>query len=182
MCLKSGIVPAAALVFALSAVLAATPLAQDAKPDTQISEDVVRSVRTYPRFTVFDDVSVEVQQGVLTLAGRVTLPFKKEEIGRRAAAIDGVKSVRNEIGVLPASPYDDELRHKVARAIYGNSAFWRYAAMPNPPIHIIVEAGRVTLTGVVTSEVERTLARSLASGLGEVSLTNALRTDAQARF
>ena len=31
--------------------------------------------------------------------------------------------------------------------------------MPNPPIHIIVERGRVTLTGVVQSEVDRMLAR-----------------------
>ena len=30
--------------------------------------------------------------------------------------------------------------------------------MANPPIHIIVEDGRVTLTGVVNSNVERMLA------------------------
>ena len=172
------IAPAAALLFFLSAALATAALAQNARSDSQITDEVVRSIHTYPRFTVFDDVTVEVQQGALTLSGRVTMPFKKDEIGRRAAAIDGVRSVRNEIGVLPPSPYDDELRHKVARAIYGNSTFWRYAAMPNPPIHIIVEGGRVTLTGVVNSDVERTLARSLATGLGEISLTSSLRTDA----
>jgi hyperosmotically inducible protein len=96
--------------------------------------------------------------------------------------VDGVKGVRNDISVLPPSPFDEDLRHKIARAIYGNAAFWRYAAMPNPPIHIVVEGGRVTLTGVVQSEVDRTLARSLATGLGEISLTNALRTDAEARY
>jgi hypothetical protein len=42
-----------------------------------------------------------------------------------------------------------------------------------------VEHGRVTLAGVVNSNVERTLARSLATGLGEFSVTNALKTDAE---
>ena len=44
--------------------------------------------------------------------------------------------------------------------------------MANPPIHIIVEEGRVTLTGVVNSDVERMLARSLATGRGELSVKN----------
>ena len=53
--------------------------------------------------------------------------------------------------------------------------------MPNPPIHIIVEHGHVTLTGVVPSGVDRALARSLATGQGELSVVNALRTDAEGR-
>ena len=53
--------------------------------------------------------------------------------------------------------------------------------MANPPIHIIVERGHVTLTGVVNSNVDRMLARSLAIGFGELSVTNDLRTDAEMR-
>ena len=53
--------------------------------------------------------------------------------------------------------------------------------MANPPIHIIVEHGKVTLTGVVSSNVERMLARSLATGWGELSVTNSLRTDAEVK-
>jgi hyperosmotically inducible protein len=54
--------------------------------------------------------------------------------------------------------------------------------MANPPVHIVVEHGRVTLTGVVQSEVERTLARSLATGqFGVMSVANNLKTDAEAR-
>ncbi len=172
----------AAIAASLS-IIAAVPAteASQARSDAQIASDVVRSVNTYSRFTVFDDVQVQVSSGVVTLAGKVTMPFKKEELGSRAAALDGVRELRNQICVLPASPMDDELRHKVARAIYGNAAFWRYAAMPNPPIHIVVEGGRVTLTGVVQNDSERMLARSLASGQGEVSLTNSLRTDAETR-
>jgi osmotically-inducible protein OsmY len=79
------------------------------------------------------------------------------------------------------STWDDELRVRIARAIYGNSAFWQYGARANPPIHIIVERGHVTLTGVVHSAVERMLARTLATGFGELSVTNELRTDAEMR-
>ena len=86
-----------------------------------------------------------------------------------------------EIAVLPVSTFDDELRFKIARSIYGHSNFWNYAIMPNPPIHIVVEHGRVTLTGVVNSDVDRMLARSLASQFNAFSVTNDLKTDAEVK-
>ncbi|MEO6213517.1 MAG: BON domain-containing protein [Vicinamibacterales bacterium] len=160
--------------------LALAPAATAASPcqmdlDGQFARSIVHAVTTYPRFTIFDDVNVQGDGGAVTLTGKVTMPFKKDEIARRVAAVDGVTSVRNEVEVLPVSIVDDNLRQRTARAIYGNSAFWRYAALPNPPIHILVEGSRVTLTGIVDSEVDRTLARSLATGLGEISVTNCLR-------
>ena len=90
-------------------------------------------------------------------------------------------SVDNKIGVLPVSQFDDELRFRIARAIYSHSSFWNYAAMANPPIRIVVNRGRVSLEGVVQSNVERQLARSLASGFGEFELKNELKTDAEVR-
>ena len=113
------------------------------------------------------------------LKGKVTMPYKVKEIERRVSRVVGVKQVRNEIEVLPVSFFDDELRYGIARSIYGNPAFWLYAAMANPPIHILVEHGRVTLTGVVNNNVERMLARSLASAFGAFSVQNELRTDAE---
>ena len=149
------------------------------RKDLQVLRDVSREVRQYSRFTVFDDVSAAVDNGVVTLMGKVTMPFKKDEIAAREARVEGVTDVRNELGVLPVSPFDDELRYRIARAIYGNSAFWHYAAMANPPIHIVVEHGRVTLTGIVNSNVERMLARSLATTFGAFSVKNDLKTDAE---
>jgi hyperosmotically inducible protein len=118
---------------------------------------------------------------VVTLTGKVTMPYKKNDIGRRASQITGVREVNNRIDVLPVSTWDENLRVRIARAIYGNSAFWQYGAMANPPIHIIVENGHVRLTGVVNSNTERMLARSLAVGFGEFSVTNELRTDSEMR-
>ena len=153
-----------------------TSFAQD-RQDQRLADEIAANVRTYSRFSVFDHVSGEVEDGVVVLTGKVTMPFKKQDIERRVARIDGVREIRSDITVLPVSIQDDELRHRISRAIYGNPTFWHYAAMANPPIHIIVENGRVTLTGVVLSNVERMMARSLATGLGEFSVTNNLRTE-----
>jgi hyperosmotically inducible protein len=170
----------AAWVFVLAALLPGVPArAQDR--DMQIGKAVADSLVGYVRLTIFDHVNAQVEQGVVTLSGRVTMPYKKDEVEKRVGGIAGVVGVHSDIAVLPVSSSDDELRYRVARAIYGNPSFWSYAAMPNPPIHIIVEHGRVTLAGVVNNNVERTLARSLATGLGEVSVTNELKTDAEVR-
>lgn len=149
--------------------------------DAELTHAAIRSVSTYTRYTVFDDVSVKADGGEIVLTGKVTQPLKKDEIGRRVAEIPGVRGVRNDIDVLPVSIGDDRLRRAVARAIYGSPTFWRFAAMPDPPIHIIVEHGRVTLSGVVPTSVERAVAQSLATGHGEFSVVNLLRTDGEMR-
>ncbi len=162
----------------LVAALASTAAAQDRR-DLNLAEDIGRSLTSYVRLTIFDDINATVENGMVVLTGRVTMPYKKDDLEKRIARIDGVRGLRNDIGVLPVSQFDDELRYRVSRAIYGNPSFWNYAAMSNPPIHIIVEGGHVTLAGVVNSNVERMLARSLATGLGALSVTNALKTDAE---
>jgi hyperosmotically inducible protein len=170
----------ARLIFSalLAALVAAAPaaFAQDRR-DVRVAEDISRSLNTHPQLTIFDHVAGQVDNGVVTLTGKVTADYKKHDVARLVSRVEGVREVRNSISVLPASPFDDELRYRAARAIYGHSAFWAYASMARPPIHIIVEGGRVTLTGVVASEVERALARSLATGIGELSVSNELRTE-----
>lgn len=165
----------ATLALAL-AICLPLPAAAQTDADTRLHAEISRALHAYSRLTIFDDVAITVEQGVVTLTGKVTLPFKKDEVGSRVAAVDGVRELRNDIGILPVSIEDDDLRKRLARAIYGNPAFHRYAAMPNPPIHILVEHGRVTLTGIVPTELDRTLACSLAAGHGERSVTCALET------
>jgi hyperosmotically inducible periplasmic protein len=167
-----------ATTVALLVALSSTAFAQDRR-DVRLAEDIGRSITTYTRLTIFDDINATVENGMVVLSGKVTMPYKKTDMEKRIAKVDGVRGVRSDISVLPVSQFDDELRYRVSRAIYGNPSFWNYAAMANPPIHIIVEGGHVTLAGVVNSNVERMLARSLATGLGELSVTNALKTDAE---
>jgi osmotically-inducible protein OsmY len=167
----------AGLLLTANMVFAAT----GERKDSQVMNDVATSVNRYVHFTIFDDVSATVKDGVVTLTGKVTMPYKRDDIEKRVAKIDGVRDVRNEITVLPVSQFDDELRYRIARAIYGNPNFWNYAISATPSIHIIVEHGHVTLTGVVNSNVDRMLARSLASTFGVMSLKNDLKTDAEVR-
>ncbi len=165
----------------LSLTLAAPVAAQDVsdRKNFQVFQDVARQVRQYVNFTVFDSVNANVENGVVTLTGNVTMPYKVDDLTRRVQRVEGVTRVDNQIAVLPVSRFDDELRVRVARAIYGNPSFWHYASMTNPPIHIVVDRGRVRLEGTVNSNVERMLAQSLAIGFGEFSVENRLRTDAE---
>ena len=163
---------------ALLVTLTSAAFAQDRR-DIRLAEDIGRSIISYTRLTIFDDINAAVENGMVVLTGKVTMPYKKTDMEKRIAKVDGVRGLRNDIDVLPVSQFDDQLRYRVSRAIYGNPSFWNYAAMANPPIHIIVEGGHVTLAGVVNSNVERMLARSLATGFGELSVTNALKTDAE---
>ena len=170
----------ARIIVATTVVLALSPPAWAAdRTELQVARDVSKQVLTYPQFSIFDSVRMQIDQGSVTLIGKVTMPYKKNDLEKRVARIDGVHQVINRITVLPVSSYDDELRFRIARALYGNSNFWNYGSMANPPIHIIVENGHVTLDGVVNSNTDRMLARSIASSFGAFSVTNDLKTDAE---
>jgi osmotically-inducible protein OsmY len=168
------IIAATTVLLALSA-----PAWAADRTELQVVRDVSKQVLTYPQFSIFDSVHMQIDQGVVTLLGKVTMPYKKNDIEKRVARIDGVSKVVDKITVLPVSQFDDDLRFRIARALYGNSNFWNYGSMANPPIHIIVEHGHVTLDGVVNSNTDRMLARSIASSFGAFSVTNDLKTDAE---
>jgi hyperosmotically inducible periplasmic protein len=167
----------AATLTVVFAVFLATAAAAQERKDLQVFRDISDSVNRYTQFTIFDSIDASVNQGTVVLSGWVTMPYKKDDIERRVRKIAGIDRIENNIQVLPVSQFDDELRFRIARAIYGNSAFWHYAAMVNPPIHILVKGGRVTLQGVVQSNVDRQLARSLATGFGSFEVKNELKTD-----
>ena len=151
------------------------------RKDLQLFNDVATAVNRYTQFTIFDNVDVAVKDGTVTLTGDVTMPYKREDIEKRVAKVDGVRQLRNRIKVLPVSLSDDQLRYRIARAIYDDPNFWKYAIGPNPPIHIIVEHGRVTLAGVVDNEMDRLIARSLAHQFPALSVKNDLKTNTEVR-
>ena len=71
---------------------------------------------------------------------------------------------------------DDEIRTRAYRAIYGYDGLFKYANGAVPPIHIIVDKGRITLTGVVDNEADKNLAYMRASGIPNVfQVTNNLQ-------
>jgi osmotically-inducible protein OsmY len=150
--------------------------------DDAIANEVAKRIRQYVFFTIYDDVEGSVRDGVVTLTGKVTMPFKASEIGDLVARVPGVREVRNRISTLPVSTFDDQLRVAIATQIYRDPLFWNYAIQVNPPIHVVVENGHVTLTGVVNSEVERRKAEAVArTTFGVFSVDNKLRLDSEMR-
>ena len=68
------------------------------------------------------------------------------------------------------------------RAIYGTTGLDRYALQAVPPIHIIVDNGKVTLEGVVANEADKNMAGVKANGVsGVFSVANNLRVEKATR-
>src|ERR1041385_3751279 len=152
------------------------------RKDLQVFNDISKTVQRYTHFTVFDNVDASVKDGVVTLSGQVTMDYKRDDIEKRVSKVDGVRQVNSKIVVLPVSQFDDQLRYRLARAIYRNPNFWNYAIGPNPPIHIVVDHSHVTLEGVVLNDMDRVIANSIASTqFGVMSVKNNLKTEAEAR-
>ena len=162
---------------AAGAAIAATP------NDADLAKSVRHEILMYSRYTLWDDINFRVNDGNVELLGAVSQPYKKQDVGRLVEHVPGVASVTNELKVLPLSPFDDRLRLQVARAIYSDPVLSRYGMGAVPSIHIIVDNGRVTLTGAVGTQAEKQIAGMRASGvgLGFGPVVNNLSVDQPAR-
>ena len=165
------------LLAALAGLAAITvPMFARSAPEQDLGAQVRHQLLMLPFFNVFDDLGYSVNDGVVTLSGAVTQPVVKDDAGRVVKRIPGVAQVVNNIKVLPLSSLDNRIRFAEYRAIFGFSDLYRYAMGANPSIHIIVENGHVTLTGVVSSQADKNMAYLRANGVpGVFSVTNDLR-------
>ena len=147
--------------------------------DSRIADKVAHEIRMYSRYSIWDNIDVRVNDGNVELMGAVNQPYKKADLTRLAQSVPGVRSVANEVKVLPLSNFDDRLRLQVARAIYRDPVLSRYGLQAVPPIHIIVNNGHVTLEGVVNNEMEKNVAgiRANGAGLSFGQVTNNLRVE-----
>jgi hyperosmotically inducible protein len=166
-------------LIAVTALFAMIGIAGATVPDSDIAAKAVHEIRMYSRYTIWDNINVRVNAGNLELLGQVSQPFKKADLQRIVQRVPGVVSVANELEVLPVSFNDDNLRMRVARAIYRDSTLSRYAIQAVPPIHIIVNNGHVTLEGVVNNDMEKQVAfmRASSAGLSFGPVQNNLRVE-----
>lgn len=170
----------------------------------KLAQEVRRQIVTQPRYGVFDYIHFVIQGDTVILRGKASRPVLKSDIENAVKRIEGINTVKNEIEVLPASPNDDRLRFAVYRSIYGYPPLQRYTSnrggprgVPSvaraaggitndPPIgfhsiHIIVENGNVTLTGVVDSDMDLALAGMRANSVpGAFSVDNDLQVATKA--
>jgi osmotically-inducible protein OsmY len=133
-----------------------------------------------PYYGVFDDLAFRVNGSTVTLLGHVTRPTLKSDAENVVKRIEGVEKVENQIQVLPLSPMDDRIRMAEFRAIYGQAPLDRYALQAIPPIHILVDNGKVTLVGVVANQSDKDMANVRANTVqGVFSVTNNLQVESK---
>jgi hyperosmotically inducible protein len=167
--------------FLAAAALLAVPFAYGSGPSPvqkPLEEKVRHELNMLPYYGVFDNLSFRVEGDKVTLFGQVAQPVLKLDAESAVKHIEGVRQVEDQIEVLPLSPFDNQIRFRAYRAIYGYGPLNRYALGTHPAIHIVVRNGNVTLAGVVANSMDRDLAYIRANGIpGVFSVKNELRVE-----
>jgi hyperosmotically inducible periplasmic protein len=138
--------------------------------DQHLREELANKLR-YDRIgygIVFNALTLGVQNGVVTVGGSVHDYPSRDSALAIIETTPGVQEVMDDIQVQPTSIFDDELRVRLARAIYGHPAMQKYAVDPVAPIRIVVNNGHVTLAGVVDSQFDKQIAETQAKSVPDV--------------
>src|SRR6185295_3489922 len=162
---------------ASSSVFAA-PAASNGKAPVMIAGEVRHRLLRLPYYGVFDWLECEIRpDNSVVLRGQVTRPTLKSDAEVVLHRIEGVTKVENQIQVLPISTSDDQLRVAIYRSLFSyNGPMFRYAIQDAPPIHIIVDKGRVTLKGSVDNSADSQIATFVANGIsGVLEVRNELK-------
>jgi hyperosmotically inducible periplasmic protein len=171
----------------------------------RLAEEVRKKIVTVPQYGVFDSIHFALKGSTVILRGKASRPTLKSGIENAVKRIEGVSSVENQIQVLPLSPNDDRIRAAVYASIYRYPGLQRYTSNRGSPrpgrsiarvaggitndppigyhaIHIIVENGNVTLTGVVDSDGDLAIAEMRANSVpGVFSVENDLQVATKSR-
>lgn len=128
--------------------------------DGQLLDSLAKKLR-YDRSlqgSVFNNLTLEVHDGHVNVGGDVRTEVDRDSALAIVANANGVTGMTDSVKVAPVSFFDDELRIRLFRAIYGNSTLSRYALDPQRPIRIVVANGHATLYGVVDNKLDKTVA------------------------
>lgn len=149
-------------------------------PDAQLEQKLAKKLR-FVRVgydNTFDYFALNVKDGVVTVEGQDRTGVGRDEAMADIANMPGVKDVIDNISIEPVSEFDDSIRLRALRAIYGDSVLGKYATDPARPIRIIVTNGHVTLYGSVDSTMDKTIAGLRANEIpGAFSVENKLVVD-----
>ena len=130
------------------------PAGSSKRTDQDIAEAALSALKwdfEVPR----DKVKVSVTKGWVTLEGAVDWQYQKDAATRCVRYLMGVIAVTNEITIKPTAKVAD-IKNKI------EDAFQRHAALEARRITVNTHDGAVTLTGSVSSWMERNEAISAA--------------------
>lgn len=146
-------------------------------PDAQLRRLLAQRLE-YDRIgmgQIFNNLNLEVRDGDVVVSGQVRGYVDRDSALDIIADTKGVRRIQDHIAVAPTSIYDDQIRFRAARAIYGNPTLLKYRIDPAHPIRILVANGRIRLEGVVDSKLDKTVAGNAARALpGVFSVQNNL--------
>ena len=156
-------------------------VAGPAVTDEQLHEQLAKKIY-YDRVSWYDSAfnyfTLSVKDGVVTIGGETYNDVGRDSALAIAYRMPGVKDVVSEVKVSQVSIFDDNLRSRTARALYGDSVLSRYAIDPARPIRIIVDGGHVSLYGTVISPMDKQIAGMRAGEVpGVFSVENNLVVD-----
>jgi hyperosmotically inducible protein len=149
-------------------------------PDAQLEQKLAKKLR-YVRLgydITFDYFALGVKDGVVTVEGQDRTGIGRDEALADIANMPGVKDVIDNISIEPVSQFDDGLRLRAMRVIYGDTVLSKYAIDPARPIRIIVDNGHLTLYGSVDNKMDKEVAGIRANQLfGAFSVDNKLQVE-----
>jgi osmotically-inducible protein OsmY len=128
-------------------------------PDSVLASTVQDRINRYVFYSIFDWVTVEANNGTITLKGWGHLPWTMKQIQSVVEKIKNVQKIDNQIQFVQGP---DDIRYHAARAIYSDPLFEYYAYTPDPPIHIIVKGPDIILEGKVYNDPDKSWAGVLA--------------------
>ena len=144
------------------------------KPAKTIEQQVNSKLRGLLRYGVFDNITYQVNGDTVILSGKTITLGTKRDAARAVKDIKGITTVVNNIEELPIGSFDNRIR-QAAYVTFVNRGPAQYFSEINPDVRIIVENGRITLEGFVSSRSDSNLLNILARGLsGVFEVTNNL--------
>ena len=141
------------------------------KTDVQLQRDVMNELQWEPTVHAAE-IGVAVKDGVVTLSGHVDSYAKRWAAERAVKRVSGVKAVAEEIKVTLPGTYrraDEDIALAAS-----NILDWDYW-VPHDRVKVMVQNGRVTLSGVVDGYYQKVAAEDAVRHLIGVSgVTNSI--------
>jgi hyperosmotically inducible periplasmic protein len=147
--------------------------------DREITVNVIDNIRReLPSKFLFNNLSAETHNGNVILSGQLRDAYLADQAIDAAAEVPGVQSVINKMQVAPPSLSDDRLRIAILRRLYRDGTLVNSLTGAQPSMSILVNSGRVTLVGVVNSNVEKMKAETIArSTPGVLNVSNQITVE-----
>jgi len=134
--------------------------------DSIVAQQIMKSFSKNLFYGIYDWVTVDSKNGIVTLKGWVHLPWLITQLQKAAEKVPGVKSIDNKIEKTFGP---GRIGVQVAHVIYhSDPLYYGQANTVNPPVHIIVNVKTVILEGRVDSERLKDKVTNLVFSLTDV--------------